>query len=91
MSRPKWADPPPEPGWYCVCQHTDFDFTEECGPLCPPRMVYWEGGGSEDIIYDPLGRGGGGIQGLESVAWWGERVKGVPLPEERRRIQESHF
>lgn len=69
---------PTEAGWYSVCMAADPDFHDRF-PFCPPIVIYYDGT-SDDIEYDPLTPCKGGIQGIESVAWWGSIVPDKPFP-----------
>lgn len=83
---------PDEPGWYAVCLKPHIENSDQF-PMAPPRVVYYLGADSDfpdDIEFDPLDRGGGGIAGIEDVVWWGRKIEGMGTPESRRELAKNH-
>ena len=64
-------------GWYSVCMISTCDSRKY--PFYPPEVVFYDGK-SDYITYDTLAKCKGGIQGIDSVAWWGQLVPDKPFP-----------
>lgn len=78
MSHLTRPSPPTDRGWYCVNLRTDMENREPGQLICAPQMVWFDPFNfPEHVAYDPLSPCRGGVEGVEEVEIWGDRVEGL--------------